>query len=66
MPDTQPIVGRKEERKELELAFKSSNAELIAIYGRRRVGKTFLIRQHYRDHVIFEAVGLHDGNLSVS
>jgi hypothetical protein len=64
MSDILNIVGREDERKELELAFKSPNAELIAIYGRRRVGKTFLIRQHYRDHVIFEAVGLHDGNFS--
>jgi uncharacterized protein len=58
------IVGRKDERKELDLALKSPCAELIAIYGRRRVGKTFLIRQHFRDQIIFETVGLHDGNLS--
>lgn len=46
MADILNIIGRVDERKELELAFKSPSAELIAVYGRRRVGKTFLIRQH--------------------
>ena len=64
MNERLPIVGRKDERSELDLALKSPNAELIAVYGRRRVGKTFLIRQHFRDHLIFESVGLHDGNLA--
>lgn len=58
------IVGRKDERIELDLALKSPDAELIAVYGRRRVGKTFLIRQHFRNQLIFESVGLHDGNLA--
>lgn len=59
-----PIVGRVDERKELDLALKSPNVELIAVYGRRRVGKTFLIRQHFSGHMIFEAAGLHDGKLA--
>lgn len=48
MTDEFRIVGRKDEQRELDLALKSTDAELIAVYGRRRVGKTFLIRQHYR------------------
>lgn len=64
MPVSLPIVGRVDERQELDLALKSPNAELIAVYGRRRVGKTFLIRQHFSGHVIFEAAGLHDGKLA--
>lgn len=38
------IVGRISELKILREAYDSSNSELIALYGRRRIGKTFLIR----------------------
>ena len=40
------VSGRLPEKKELDRALHSSNAELIVVYGRRRVGKTFLIREH--------------------
>ena len=36
----------------------SPDPELIAIVGRRRVGKTFLIKQVYQDRLIFEAIGV--------
>ena len=39
------LIGRKAELKQLESIIHSSRPEFIAIYGRRRVGKTFLIRQ---------------------
>jgi hypothetical protein len=58
------IIGRVDERSVLDQALKSSNAELIAVYGRRRVGKTFLVREHYRDCLRFEASGLHNEPLS--
>ena len=61
-PDKQMIVGRIDECRELDLALQSPHAELIAVYGRRRVGKTFLIRQHYRKQLVFDTAGLHDGN----
>lgn len=35
----------------------SNEAELIAIYGRRRIGKTFLIRNFYQKELIFEFSG---------
>lgn len=38
------LVGRKREQKELLEAFHSGRPEFVALYGRRRVGKTFLIR----------------------
>lgn len=41
------IVGRDNEKKELEDAYASKEAELIAVYGRRRVGKTHLVRNFY-------------------
>ena len=39
------IVGRKEEIAELDKLYYSDRPEFVAIYGRRRVGKTFLIKQ---------------------
>ena len=37
------IVGREKEIKKLHELYNSDSAELVALYGRRRVGKTFLI-----------------------
>ena len=53
------VVGRVREREELGLALASPQAELIAVYGRRRVGKTFLIREVYDDAICFELVGMY-------
>ena len=36
------IIGREKEVKELSKLFNSNKPEFVAIYGRRRVGKTFL------------------------
>ena len=41
----------------------SSDAELVAVYGRRRVGKTFLVREHCREDLCFELTGVHDGKM---
>lgn len=43
-----PIIGRKRELEILENTLTSSSAEFIALYGRRRVGKTYLIKQFFR------------------
>ena len=37
------IIGRKEEIKELGYYAETKKSELLCVYGRRRVGKTFLI-----------------------
>lgn len=54
------IISRKEEKKELEYSEKSKKSELICVYGRRRVGKTFLVEQTFREFA-FRAVGLEKG-----
>ena len=38
------IIGRKEEQQELLRAYNSEYSEFVAVTGRRRIGKTFLIR----------------------
>lgn len=57
------IVGRIEEKKKLEQTLKSPEAELIAIYGRRRVGKTYLVRKTFNKNLIFEFSGVHNALL---
>lgn len=59
----QAIIGRKEELKQLELCNASGKAEFVAIYGRRRVGKTFLIRQFFHDDFDFYITGLYKGSM---
>ncbi len=41
------IVGRVREKRTLEKLRRSKDPELLALYGRRRVGKTFLIRKYF-------------------
>ncbi len=43
------ICGRGEEKNAIIKAFSSSKSELVAVYGRRRVGKTFLVRQSWEN-----------------
>jgi AAA+ ATPase superfamily predicted ATPase len=57
------IIGRKEEKAILEKAFRSPDPEFVAVYGRRRVGKTFLIREYFGDSICFEIVGKHSVSL---
>jgi len=52
------ITGRKKEIAILEKAYQSKRAELVAIIGRRRVGKTFLVKQIYNTQIDFELTGL--------
>ncbi|MEO8404530.1 MAG: ATP-binding protein [Chitinophagaceae bacterium] len=58
------IIGREEEQKILRQALVSKEAELLVIYGRRRVGKTFLIRNYFRKQMTFEFTGACESGLS--
>ncbi len=58
------LVGRERERAALDRAMSSDDPELVAVYGRRRVGKTFLIREHFGKDVCFELTGVHDGAMA--
>lgn len=57
------IVGRNHEISLLKQALNSDKSELLAIYGRRRVGKTFLIREFFKSEIIFEVSGLYNGTM---
>jgi AAA+ ATPase superfamily predicted ATPase len=55
------IIGREQEINKLNEIKDKKDASLIAIYGRRRIGKTFLIRNYFKDEIIFEITGLYKG-----
>lgn len=59
------IIGRVTEKVILTNALNSSRSELIAIYGRRRIGKTFLIREFYEKEMVFTMTGYSVGNRAV-
>lgn len=65
MKKGEKIIGRVHEQKVLEQILKSHQAEFLALYGRRRVGKTFLIKQFFQKNKcsFFHATGLRDGSL---
>ncbi|MCI5501962.1 MAG: ATP-binding protein [Lachnospiraceae bacterium] len=52
------MVGRKKEVKELNRLYERKQAELIAIYGRRRVGKTYLVDETFAGRITFRHAGL--------
>ena len=52
------IVGREKEIKKLQELHDSDSAELVALYGRRRVGKTFLIDNVFENNIFFRHAGL--------
>lgn len=53
-----PLIGRKEEQQKLTSYLNSRKSEFVAIYGRRRVGKTYLVRQVYNNDFSFQLTGL--------
>lgn len=58
------IFARHQELKILNKIYHSNEPEFLAIYGRRRIGKTFLIRQFFkRKGLYFELTGLKDGSV---
>lgn len=52
------MIGREKEVRELNELYNSGKAELVAIYGRRRVGKTFLVDETFGDRITFHHAGL--------
>ena len=56
------FIGRLDELEFLNSKYKSDNAEFIVIYGRRRIGKTELIKEFIKDkpHILYTAVQMTD------
>jgi len=61
---TPTFIGRAEEKEILRDALASQEAEMIAVIGRRRVGKTFLIKTVYHKDIVFDITGIQNGELN--
>ena len=59
------MIGRTRERNLLMTAFASDESELVAVYGRRRVGKTYLVRETFGTGFAFQHTGLKNGSGAV-
>lgn len=56
------LVGREREIQELKRCVESDRSELVVVYGRRRIGKTFLIEEFFNQEFDFRYVGAHGMN----
>lgn len=52
------MIGRQKERKMLLNAYNSEYSEFVVVYGRRRVGKTFLVRETFSYRFAFQHTGV--------
>lgn len=61
------LIGRKEEKKVLQDFFDSARPEFLAIYGRRRIGKTFLIKEFFKKKkcFFFNVTGVKAGKTAI-
>lgn len=62
------IIGREEELEVLSIVYKSRQAEFLSVYGRRRVGKTYLIRtyfEHMKKSTFFYVTGVNEGSMAI-
>ena len=55
------MIGRKTEQALLKKALESSESEFVMIYGRRRVGKTYLVREFFHNDFVFSCTGIAKG-----
>jgi AAA+ ATPase superfamily predicted ATPase len=56
------MIGREKEQKLLLETLESDESQFVAVYGRRRVGKTYLIRETFGYNFAFQHTGLQNGN----
>ncbi|MDR0491546.1 MAG: AAA family ATPase [Oscillospiraceae bacterium] len=57
----QTLIGRSDEQKRLKKHFASEKSEFIALFGRRRIGKTFLVKSLFEPDFTFYATGIQEG-----
>ncbi|MBQ5540405.1 MAG: AAA family ATPase [Bacteroidales bacterium] len=62
---TNSMIGRKEEQRIFQNYLESPKAEMVAVYGRRRVGKTFLIKSFFKNEFDFAFSGMYNTSKAV-
>ena len=58
------LIGRKKEQEMLADAYQAEESRFVAVYGRRRVGKTCLIRESLNSQFTFQHTGYYGGKLA--
>lgn len=58
------VAGRHDETRIMKWQHERLGSQFLAMYGRRRVGKTYLIRQVYKKETVFACTGLKDGDIA--
>lgn len=61
MSNVSKIIGRQREVALLQEIYESPRAEFVAVYGRRRIGKTYLVDKMFRDKYDFYMTGIYEG-----
>ncbi len=56
------LIGRETQKNQIEKYFNENRSHFVAVYGRRRVGKTFLIKEYFDNKFTFYCTGLLNGN----
>lgn len=59
------MIGREQEQEWLHKAYNEDESKFVAVYGRRRVGKTFLIRECFEDKFVFQHSGVAKANTKI-
>ena len=57
------IIGREQELSVFQNAIQDDSSHFIAVYGRRRIGKTYLIREAFNYRFTFQHTGVYNGSL---
>ena len=57
-------IGRDAQIELFDQIFHANEAQFLAIYGRRRVGKTYLVTEYFKDKgIFFNVIGIKNGNM---
>jgi hypothetical protein len=59
------VYGRQIAKEALDKYYQSNQSEFVAVYGRRRVGKTFLIREYMEEEIVFQFSGMSNSTKDV-
>jgi uncharacterized protein len=60
----EPLAGREPEQNEMKALLTSGRSEFLAMYGRRRIGKTFLIRHVFEKEMVFQMTGIANATMA--
>jgi uncharacterized protein len=59
------MIGREEQLEQINILLKSNKSEFVSVLGRRRIGKTYLIDQAFKEMICFQLTGIQMANTEV-